>query len=150
MYRRKKSAKLDRILDSLKNARFSRRLSTLVTLLSSLQSSNDLIASISFFLSCSFHYRFIWAFQAHFIEHFKLISSDVSSLFLLDIEHFKLSSWHRAFQAYFIRRFKPISSCQMSLKQTHFKCRSSKLTIKWRAQLMRSIVVFWFVSATRI
>jgi len=31
MYRRKKSAKLDRVLDSLKNARFSKRLSMLVT-----------------------------------------------------------------------------------------------------------------------
>ncbi len=31
MYRRKKSAKLNKVLGSLKNARFSRRLSTLVT-----------------------------------------------------------------------------------------------------------------------
>ncbi len=36
----------------------------------------------------------------------------------------------------------------MSLKQTHFECLSSRLTIEWRTQSMRSIVVFWFMSAT--
>jgi len=45
-------------------------------------------------------------FLVHFVtvlfERFKLISSDVSSLFLLDIECFKL-----------IRRFKPIFSCHI-------------------------------------
>ncbi len=105
MYRRKKSIKLDKVLNLLKNARFSRRLSTLVTLLflSSVkqwshyfnQLLSFLFVSLSFYLSVlsSFH----WAFQAHFIrrfksisswhikEHFKLILSDVSSLFLLDI-----------------------------------------------------------------
>ncbi len=101
MYREKKSAKLDRVLGSLQSARAEHARN--ITFFS--QSSNDLIASISFFLSCSFHR----AFQAHFIKRLKLISSGVSSLFLLDIERFKL-----------IRRFKPISSYWMSLKQTHF------------------------------
>ena len=156
-----------------------------------LQPSNDPIASISFFLSCSFRYRSIWAFQAHSIERFKLISSDVSSLFLLDIierfklissgvsslflldlERSKLSSWHRAFQAHFIERFKLISSGVPSLFLL-VGCHWSRLTsgsgllhrracsfrayythvvelvlFVWRAQSMRSIIVFWFVSAT--
>ncbi len=60
------------------------------------QSSNDFIASISFFL-------------VHFViilfKRFKLISS----------------CHHKAFQAHFIRRFKFISSWYlMSLKQTHY------------------------------
>ncbi len=119
MYRRKKSAKLNKVLDSLKNVRFSRRLSTLVTLFLSFsvkqwshcfnQLLSFLFISLSFYLSVSSSFH--QAFQAHFIERFKLISLDVSSLFLLDIKCFKLSSWHKAFQAHFIRRFKSISSC---------------------------------------
>ncbi len=105
MYREKKSAKLDKVLDLLKNVHFSRRLSMLVTLLSSLsQAMILLLQSASFFI-------------VHFIKRFKLISSGVSSLFLLVIEHFKL-----------IRRFKPISSCQMLLKQTHYQFMSFEQT----------------------
>jgi len=59
---------------------------------------------ISLLQSASF---FLVRFVIVLFERFKLISSDVSSLFLLDIEHFKL-----------IRRFKPISSCHI---EEHFK-----------------------------
>ncbi len=101
MYRGKGSAKPDRALGSLQSARAGHARN----ITPSSQPSNDLIASISFFLSCSFHR----AFQAHSIERLKLIPSGVPSLFLLDIERFKL-----------IRRSKPIPSYRMSLKQAHF------------------------------
>ncbi len=97
-------------------------------------------------------------FLVHFViilfERFKLISSDVSSLFLLDIECFKLirrfksiSSWHRAFQAHqtfqayfflsyrrafqahFIKCFKLISSDVSSLFLLDIWHHWSRLTI---------------------
>ena len=75
MYRGKGSAKPDRALGSLQSARAGHARN----ITPSSQPSNDLIASISFFLSCPFHR----AFQAHSIERLKLIPSGVTSLFLL-------------------------------------------------------------------
>ncbi len=76
MYREKRSAKLDRVLASLKEHVSQKKTEHARNITFFSQSSNDLIASISFFLSCSFH----WAFQAHFIRRFKPISSYHMSL----------------------------------------------------------------------
>ncbi len=130
----------------------SRRLSMLVTLLSSLnQAMISLLQSVSFlFVSLSFYSDVSNSFLLVIIKRFKLISSDVSSLFLLDIiKRFKLissyvsslfildisksvsSSFHQTFQVYFfLSNVIEADSLQMSFKQTHFEYHSSRLTIK--------------------
>ncbi len=71
MYREKWSAKLNKVLASLKEHVSQKKTEHACNITFLSQLSNDLIALISFFLSCSFH----WAFQAHFIKRFKSISS---------------------------------------------------------------------------
>ncbi len=120
MYRGKESAKPDRALGSLQSALAEHARN--ITPFS--QPSNDLIASISFFLSCSFR----WAFQAHSIERSKLIPSGVPSLFLLDIERFKLTRRSKPIPSYHIEeRSKLIPSGVPSLFLL-VECHWSRLT----------------------
>ncbi len=162
--------------------RFSRRLSTLVTLpsLSSakqwLHCFNQLLSflfiSLPFYLSVSSSFH--RAFQARFIECFKLISSDVSSLFLLNIERFKLISsdvsslfllvechWSRLTSDSGLLHRRACSfhviiadSLQVPFKQTHYRVTSSVNEVNRccliRACYMHVAELVSFVSTTRM